>query len=201
MSVPLNSPAAGGNAESPESQLLHADLNDNDLFARIHEHRDARALEALWHRYALLLKEQAAICLNRFESEDIVQEVFLSVWLRKPSPAHGKCRSFLIRCTRNKAISQLRKQDHRVLRDPMRFDALTADSRDGYERPEPSDLWAAVQKNLSPELISLLELKFEEGCTFAELARRHGVSVRTVKRWVDEAKREIADIIRNIKMD
>ena len=98
------------------------------------------------------------------DAEDVCQEVFLTL-LEKP-PAPGKERPWLARVAVNRCRDLLTSPWRR-----RRENDDTALERLTFETPEEAGLFAALGA-LSPDSRALLHLRYYEGFTVAELARR-----------------------------
>jgi RNA polymerase sigma-70 factor (ECF subfamily) len=87
---------------------------DEELVRRLAEGR-REALEPLHKRYGPLLTTLAARQLDRPAAEEIVQDVFLSVWQHAASfdPRRGSVRPWIVQITRRRIINELRRRRSR----------------------------------------------------------------------------------------
>lgn len=159
---------------------------DIELIERI-RNRDQSAVGELYDRrskllYSLILR----ILRDRSLAEDVLQEVFLSLWTR----AHTYNRSlgspvaWLVRIARNRAIDRLRSAG---ARSRVETEAAPADVME-YVTPEDSVnatemgyLVAKAMTSLPAQQRTLIEDAFYRGMTHAELADRHQMPLGTVK--------------------
>ena len=91
-------------------QTIDSTEADRALMARIAE-GDASSLGALYDRHnPVAFRVALSIVRDHDRAEDVVQEAFLSVWLKGGSytPGRGSVRSWLIGIVRNRAIDTLR---------------------------------------------------------------------------------------------
>jgi RNA polymerase sigma factor (sigma-70 family) len=102
------------------------------------------------HAGALVL--YARQWLDRSLAEDVVQETFVRLLARLPTPSHPK--AWLYRAVRNAAISQNRSQSRRQRReqktssDEAWFDTATSDWLDGLEAKDALESLPASQREV-----------------------------------------------------
>ena len=162
-------------SEDPEL-LAQARTGDAAAFAVLYD-RHAAAAFGLARR---ILRSQAA-------AEDVVQESFLALW-RTNSYRHekGTVRTFLLSIVHNRAIDALRRNrpgDGRVCIDdvpPARLPA-GAHTDEEVERREAARLVRADLAALPQPQQRALELAYFGGFTHAEIARRLGEPLGTIK--------------------
>ena len=89
-------------------------VRDEELVRRLAEGR-REALDPLHARYGPLLTNLAARHLDRPAAEEIVQDVFLTVWQRAASfdPRLGSFRPWVVQITRRRIINELRRRQSR----------------------------------------------------------------------------------------
>ncbi len=159
---------------------------------------DQRAFASLYQRTsARLLGVVLGIARTRGEAEEVLQEVFLSVWSRASTydPSHGRPITWLMGIARNRAIDSLRRANAR----PQTI-STAPDSGDGH------DYWNAGAEGLGPMqslasnqeavlmkgCLAALEipqrtsilLAFYEGLSHPEVAERMRQPIGTVKSWI-----------------
>ena len=135
-----------------------------------------------------------SICIrvlsDRSEAEDVLQEVFATIWHKahqfdatRASPI-----AWLAMIARNKAIDRLRAQPARGVLAPIEFaddiadsgatplqTAVSADERDRLE---------ACMSQLDARRQSLIRAAFFDGSTYEELAQRIASPLGSVKSWI-----------------
>ena len=134
------------------------------------------------------------ICLrllrDRGEAEDVLQEIFVTVWRRASSfdASRASAVPWLIALARNKAIDRLRQQRRASA-------ALTSkgldDAMDDQLAPPPdldrSEQYRRLQlclEQLDPQHQRSLREAFYSGATYSELAARLEVPLGTMKSWI-----------------
>ena len=144
-------------------------------------------LLALYAEHASSARELASRLLyDRSEAEDVVQDVFLSLW-RRPDcfdPQRGTGRAWLHTVVRNRSMDHLRR---RVPREDV--DALAERLPDLHEPDVVEQLEAAAHCNqlwqlvdgLPPAQSELIRRAYLEGHTHQEIAASTGLPLGTVK--------------------
>jgi len=174
------------------SQLLaRAGLGDRAAFGRLYEQTSG-------HLFAVVLRIQR----DRAQAEDLLQEVYVSVW--KAAAGFDAARSqpltWLTSIARNRAIDSLRRagaqpQTISTTRDEDddRPDAVEALAD---EAPGPLDLLGRASdarqlshcmEGLSPPQRQSVALAFFDGLSHAEVAEQLREPLGTVKSWVRRA--------------
>ena len=167
----------------------YSEQSDEVLITRIAQ-ADRRALEALYDRYGRRVFALAARMLNdREASEEVTQDVFLSVWRRITSykPGRGKFTTWLFSIAHNRTIDELRRR----MRDHSRDNYDINDHMNlAEDRPLPADQVVAQSEHemirralqtLPPEQQQVVKMSYFGGFTQVEIAERTGQPLGTVK--------------------
>src|SRR5437016_2241436 len=126
-------------------RLLHHTPTDEDLVHQLAEGQ-SEVLAPLLDRYATLLCNLAARQLGRSTAEEVVQDVFTTVWQHAHSfdPERGKFRPWVFQITRWRIINELRRRRSRPQVEADREGALLDRLPD--DDPEPVELMARQQR-------------------------------------------------------
>jgi len=170
-------------AASPTSDIL------TPLMARVAQ-GDREALRQLYDATSAKL---FGVCLrilsDREESEDVLQDVYVTIWRRADrfDATRASVMTWLSTIARNRAIDRLRA------RGPMAY----AEPVDELEIPDGADsaetlLSAADDRNklhgclseLDERTEKVIRTAFFEGVTYEALARRMDAPLGTVKSWI-----------------
>jgi len=170
------------NSEIPGSEGAHVDVI---LIERILS-RDASAVGDLYDRHSRMLYGVILrILRNRSEAEEVLQEVFVTVWNRAETydGAVGSAAAWLARIARNRAIDRLRANTARV-----RAVESVPFERQSSQNPETSASLGEQQRAVARALDAipreqrdLIEEAYYLGLTQSELAERHKLPLGTVK--------------------
>lgn len=151
---------------------------------------DRQALELVYRETsAKLLGVCLRILHDRNESEDVLQDVYITVWRRAEAfdPARGGAVAWLCTIARNRAIDRLRAR--RPAETPRGVDMLEL----ADEAPSPlfslqateeeAKLYACLDALEGPAKAAI-RTAFLEGVTYEALALRMNTPLGTVKSWV-----------------
>lgn len=162
------------------------EATDRELMERLCQ-RDLDALEVLYDRHqSVALGLACRILHNRNDAEDVLQDVFLTLW-RQPErydPERGTVRGWLLAIVHHRSIDRLRR-----LRTSARFVELTPDVVDrNAEDPMNLAIAALGREHVSSALAQLpaeqrqaIELSFLHGRTHVEIAELMNCPLGTVK--------------------
>lgn len=167
----------------------YEELTDEALLALIVE-EDRQALECLYTRYGSRVYSLARRMLtDPGASEEVAQDVFLSVWRRASSyqRGRGKFTTWLFGIAHHRAIDELRRR----YRGRMRV-SETIDDHPNIESPQPlpADLAVASSENalvraameeLPEPQRAVLELSYFGGFTQVEISEMLAQPLGTVK--------------------
>ena len=174
------------------SQLLaRAGLGDRTAFASLYERSSG-------HLFAVVLRIQR----DRAQAEDLLQEIYVSVWKAAASfdAARSQPLTWLTHIARNRAIDSLRRAQTQP-----RTESLSGAADD--DRPDPQDALASAEpgpldllgqasdkrqlsqcmEHLSPPQRQSVALAFFDGLSHAEVAEQLREPLGTVKSWVRRA--------------
>ena len=167
----------------------YQELPDLDLLELISD-RNRDALAALYDRYGRRVFALAARILNdHVSSEEVTQDVFLSVWRRGSSysATKGKFTTWLFSIAHNRTIDELRKRrrDRNRQNDDIE-DHLQIESTEisPLENAVAQSEYAKVRvamADLPIEQRQVVELSYFKGLTQAEIAEKTGQPLGTVK--------------------
>jgi RNA polymerase sigma-70 factor (ECF subfamily) len=170
--------------EAPTSQ----DVSDEALLLEI-SYGGEWAMEVLYERYARYAYALAYRIVRDYSTaEDIVQDVFLSIWKKAASyqEQHGCVRSWLQAIVHHRAIDCVRASAHRD------HHPLEEANEAGYgdEKPEVwEEVWNEERRTLLQSILAqlpeeqrqVIELGYFGGYTHAEIAQRWHLPLGTVK--------------------
>ena len=162
--------------------------SDEALLVRLGgQHADSVALADLYQRHAETARAVAhRLLYDEAEAEDVVQDVFLTLWHRPHhfDPHRGTGRAWLLTVVRNRSRDHLRRRVPRedvselaeLLPDPEPLDVF--EELDAAARRDL--LWRHVD-SLPPEQASLIQRAYVQGHTHQEIAAETGLPLGTVK--------------------
>ena len=194
-STPRRSPAtdnAGSNMKRPLP-----DISDQKLVVLL-KRDDLKSYEALFHRYYdLFLTFTKRVVREHAAAEDIVQEVFMQLWLgRDRLDEHRSLYNLLFTMTKHRIYDHFRRRYNlEALRRPLsEFDAVSDEAESPESGLEAEQLRQTIARTVAampPQRRTIFALSRQENLSRQEIARRLGVSVRTVDKHLELALREI----------
>lgn len=173
--------------------LTEDEERDRAIMARIKD-RDPAALSELYDQYnRLLFGLILSILKKRSEAEDILQEVFTSIWQKAEmyDLERGSVYTWIVTLARNKSIDRLRskvykeqKKQSTSLNDDEIFHPLYSDKKDPLEETILTDrankLYAALDK-ISDKQRKVLEVAYFNGMSQREISAEYDIPLGTVK--------------------
>jgi len=180
--------ASASSAPASVSALPGRSQLDRDLMHRVAQQADRAAFSELAGHYAPRLK---AWLMHRGEesatAEDIVQDVFVSVW-RKADQYNARKASFstwVFQITRNRWLDHKRKHARLDVTAPEDLSILADEPVEPIycplERSEAARAVRLAMSTLPPEQKQMLYLAFFEGLSHSAIAARTGIAIGTVK--------------------
>ena len=170
-----------------ETQPSIPELDDEILLELISSH-DESALSSLYERYARLLYSIALrITDDRAAAEEVLQDVFHSVWQRATTfrPSAGSVSAWLSGIARNRAIDEVRSRWHRAREREISLDYLP-DWSSAMERG--LEHFAVLRADLRHALSALpslqreaIELAYFAGFSSSEIAAYLNEPIGTIK--------------------
>src|SRR6266852_7377429 len=170
-------------------RLLHHTPTDEGLIHQVAEGQ-CEALAPLHDRYATLLCNLATRQLGRSAAEEVVQDIFTTVWqhARSFDPERGSFRPWVLQITRWRIINELRRRRSRpqIEADPegALLDRLSGDDPEPVELMARQERYAAVRGAvdvLPPHQRQAVALAFFDELTHQEVAATLHVPLGTTK--------------------
>lgn len=168
---------------------------------------DAHAYEAVFREYHARLCSFAYSYLeNRSEAEEIVQDLFLALWQKREQlEVRTSLRAYLFTAVRNRVLNRSARarleKMHLEQLDPTDFE--TGESTAVEEHISSEQIAARVQAAMT-ELPTgcrrVLQLRWQNGLSYAEIAEALGISVKGVENQLARARKSLrqrlGDLIR-----
>lgn len=137
---------------------------------------------------ARLMAYAAKICITRQDAEEVVQDVFASLWQNKASMEGDDITGWLITVCRHKALKSLRRQ-------VLHADIGTLPEMSAHQLSPLEQLYfeeierhiQAVIQSLPPVRRKIFLLSRDEDKSYQQIADELGISVLTVKKQISLA--------------
>jgi RNA polymerase sigma factor (sigma-70 family) len=145
---------------------------------------DEKAFRELHARY---WKKLYAAAFRRIPDhdavKDILQEIFLQLWLRREQLAITHLSAYLMLAVRNQVFKRYEKENRYVplenLLMELNYSAATADAL--VLRHDLRKTYETLLTTLTPSQQKIMQLRFEEDLTTEEIALRMDISRKTVQ--------------------
>ncbi len=181
--------------ETLRLNLRTTETQDPTLLAAI-ARGDIQAFQLFYDRYVTRVTAYVRqLSRDREVIEDLVQEVFISVWRKAGSyrPDRGDVAGWLYTMTRNKLVDQWRR---------ARDKAVELDAMDSWEMPSipapEEDLLLSVRQALiqvAPDQREAIEMAYFGGLTYEETAVRLDLPVGTLKSRIRAGLRTLRSVL------
>lgn len=172
--------------------------NDAVLFRQIKK-GDLRAYEILFERYYAPLCNFAYLFLKNYpQSEEVVSDVLLNIWIKKDEIEIKKSlKSFLYKSTRNAVISALRKNRPQFVYE---INELTKTDLSNPEtlllKQEFNDALEDLLGGL-PKMSGLVfRMKKVDGLRYKEISEILNISEKTVENHIANAVKKIREVLK-----
>lgn len=194
-------------------------LSDTELMVRVRA-RDAHAFDTLSTRYREgIYRHVLAMAHDSSVAEDVVQEVFLRIWLHADQwHGSGTCKSWLFRIATNQTLNYLRtlrrrrQQPLETPDDPLNEDDesslpawMVDHAQPGpeviLELSERSQLIQQLVNRLPADKREVLRLFHDAGMETRQVAEQLGIPEGTVKSRLHYATRRLAREWRNLAQE
>ena len=169
--------------------LNYQELEDLELLSKISD-QDRDALATLYERYGRRVFAIAVRMLNDpIGSEEVTQDVFMSVWRRGASytSTKGKFTTWLFSIAHNRTIDELRKRrrdrsrENDDIDDHLNIKSGDISPADAAVAQSEYAKISAAMKKLPEEQQLVVDLSYFKGLTQTEIATKTGQPLGTVK--------------------
>lgn len=161
--------------EALAMMLVQSASGDQKAFAEVYRRTSAKLF---------------GVCLrmlhHRDEAEEVLQEVYVTVWQRASSfdPGRASPITWLVTMARNKSIDRLRKHREETTSEPIEIESdEPTPVADAQSRQDRQRLENCMDK-LDSQHKSAVREAFFSGATYIELAERCKVPLGTMKSWI-----------------
>ena len=149
---------------------------------------------ALRQLYEATSSKLFGVCLrilsDREEAEDVLQDVYVTVWRRADrfDPARASVTTWMSTIARNRAIDRLRARGPLAKAEPVDDLAIADEDQPAADArlaaaADAARLEACLSQ-LDPRTRAVIRTAFFEGVTYEALARRMDTPLGTVKSWI-----------------
>ena len=171
-------------------------MNDATICERLRA-SDKTALQALFDQYYLQLVHYALkITSDPPASEELVQDVFVSIWNNRKSLEINSFHAYLSRAVRNKCITYIQSaiQNQESIDNVMHV-AKDEVSQHSVELMELSDALKEAENLLPQQTRLVFSLSRHSEMTYNEISKELDISVKTVEYHISKAFKLMREFI------
>lgn len=146
--------------------------------------------------YSPLVNYSKSITRDDGYAEDVVQDVFTTVWKQQIPLIEGKEGQLLFKMVRNKSIDFLRKKNQVLLQEysTQISDEEVTEDHDTFMLKETI---IDLMRQLPPKCQNIFHLTKINGLSYAEAAEELGVSIKTVESQITIAYKKLRKLIKS----
>jgi RNA polymerase sigma-70 factor (ECF subfamily) len=175
-------------------------ISDNLLVTRI-QNNDKDAFKSLYNRYSKKIYFFSLKYLkNNVEAEELVQSVFINVWINRESlDATVSIKGYIYKAAVNYIYNYLRKKTIRTRFIESEIQKGEIHSDITYEKVVLNDLEKSINsivETLPSQQQKIFQMSHYEGLTHQEIAKKLDLSVRTVENQIYRALKMIKIILK-----
>ena len=174
---------------------MNLDFEDSRLLAAL-QAGDTTAFETIYERMAVkLLHYIDSRIHNREQSEEIVQEIFISLWLRREEiDIHDSIDGYLYAAAKYQLLNYIRSESVRQKYAEHFALFATMQSESTEEFINLNDLKATIEEHVSqlpPKCQQVFRLSRFTGKSIQEIAGEMSISTRTVENYITQALKHL----------
>lgn len=173
-------------------KIRHIHLTDEELLDWLRRDGDWKAFDTLYDRYASSIFDYIyARVHDRYTAQEIVQELFVSLWQKRRELAVQTCRAYLFSAAKNLVISHYRSEMARQARQQGWELARLHQQENADQETLVQDLRVRYQQGLRllPDKCQLVFTLSRDGLSNREVADRLNISEKTVEQHISRALR------------
>lgn len=160
-----------------------------------------RQIEQLFRQHYRAMYRLASILLHDDdESKDIVHDVFARLLMGEISPQEATARAFLLSCVRNQCLNVIRERNvHERARQLIMLDEDLENISAEELEAEIKALQVGVAELFPPICREIIQMHFNDGMTFHEIAEQKGLSERTIYKYLRSALDQLRRTLKNVE--
>jgi RNA polymerase sigma-70 factor, ECF subfamily len=163
--------------------------------------RDRSALERVFTDYSGAVKNVARKVLrNETLAEDVVQEVFVSLWSNPErfDPSRGTLRTLLLTMAHRRAVDIVRSEHARTRREEIPPDPVSTSVEDEVWSLAVGDQVRSALQELADGEREAIALAYLHGMTYVEVADKLGTPEGTVKSRIRSGMKKLSVSLREV---
>jgi len=183
-------------------------MTDEELFVKYKETNNSEYVGQLFQRYTHLVYGSCLKYLKDSETaEEAVMEIFEKILFNAQKYNVEFFKSWLFIVTKNHCFQKLKKNSKELTIEGQENSSIFMEYQPDVYLNDESDLkkdktdkLAPALKKLKPEQKTCVELFYLDGKSYKEIADETGFSIKNVKSYIQNGKRNLKKILSTIKM-
>jgi RNA polymerase sigma-70 factor (family 1) len=177
---------------------------DNQLIENIRK-GDTRSFEQVFNLYAEnLVRYAATIVKDADDAEDIVQQLFVSIWDKKGIPdVNTSLKSYLYKSVYNTSLNKLKQakvKEQYATHITYVSDGLTSGANAMVEQKETAAIIEQAINELPEQCRLIFRMSRMEQLKYQEIADQLGLSVKTVENQMGKALKHMRERLKDYIM-
>ena len=180
-------------------RTINFTYSDEQILSLIQQNSDESAFTMLYDRYFRILFNYTYSKVNdQFAAQEIVQELFVSIWQQRHKNTVNSCRSYLFSSVKNLIISYYRKEYTRK----FHYDRWEVQSEGSVDLTDQDILTSDLQSryeqglHLLPPKCKEVFILSRKGHSNKEIARQLLISEKTVEQHITKALRVLKEYLK-----
>lgn len=176
-------------------------ISDSELLERYQKEDDRAALGYLLSRYTVRL---IGVCMKYLQDEDaakdMVQQVYLKCIYDLKVTDVQQVGGWLYRVTQNACLSALRAKKYNVLSvEDVEEALIDEDNTEDFLIEQHIDALPLALSQLKPEQRTCVELFYLKKQSYQEIAEASNLSIKEVKSYIQNGKRNLKILLTQLK--
>jgi len=180
--------------------------SDHELVERLSS-GDMGAFREIYRKYAPVMKAFALKFTDRVTAEDLVQDVFMRIWVaRETLPVGESLQAYLFRSVRNRCINYLEHLRIKANYEAREMIDLQIREAGYFQSPEQMFIKQEQMEQIRREIEKLPEknrrvfqMAYNDEMKAAEIAEKLHLSVRTVETQIYKALKTLRSVMNQLK--
>lgn len=174
----------------------------DELMDRVTRHSDHTAFELLFNAmYPELCRFCLKFVLVREVAEELVSDVFHSIWQNRERIVVSSARAYLFIAVRNRGFDYLRKTKRATWCDLEEASHIPGDLPDSHDMLAESELSLSIRRSveaLPRQCKTIFQMSREQGLKYREIASVLNISIKTVETQMGRALRHLQQSIPSV---
>ncbi len=175
-------------------------MTDKEINSKL-KNDDKSVLRYLFDHYQLLLYRYALkLTLNKEASEEIVQDIFISIWQKRSERNIDNFKHYLLKAVKFRSINYIKAQARWSDKTDESIAYNNTDGITPVQEMEGRELSEAIEKaiqQLPKKCAAIFTLSRNSELSYKEIAAELNISVKTVENQIGIALKKLREMLKN----